>query len=99
MHVAGVNFLIPHSFNPRAPFDNDCPPYFYNGGFEPRWPLYRVFADYTSRLSVMLTGGRHVAPVALVTPGQSAHDQWLSCQDSRGTQEARDVARGLAHDA
>jgi hypothetical protein len=73
MHVAGVNFLIPHSFNPRAPFDTDCPPYFYNGGFEPRWPLYRVFADYTSRLSVMLTGGSHVAPVALVTPGQSAH--------------------------
>lgn len=73
MHVAGVNFLIPHSFNPRSPNDTDCPPYFYNGGFEPRWPLYRVFADYTSRLSVMLTGGRHVAPVALVTPGQSAH--------------------------
>ncbi|MBN8460739.1 MAG: hypothetical protein J0M04_23150 [Verrucomicrobia bacterium] len=73
MHVAGVNFLIPHSFNPRAPYDTDCPPYFYNGGFEPRFPLYRVFADYTSRLSVMLTGGRHVAPVALVTPGQSAH--------------------------
>jgi hypothetical protein len=39
MHVSGVNFLIPHSFNPRAPQDTDCPPYFYNGGFEPRWPL------------------------------------------------------------
>lgn len=73
MHVAGVNFLIPHSFNPRSPNDTDCPPYFYNGGFEPRWPLYRVFADYTSRLSIMLSGGRHIAPVALVTPGQSAH--------------------------
>ena len=51
MQVSGVNFLIPHSFNPRSPYDNDCPPYFYNGGFEPRWPLYRVWADYTSRLS------------------------------------------------
>ncbi|MBK8978765.1 MAG: hypothetical protein IPM29_22935 [Planctomycetes bacterium] len=71
MQVAGINFLIPHSFNPRAPFDSDCPPYFYDGGYEPRFPLYRVFADYTSRLSVMLSGGRHVAPVALVTPGQS----------------------------
>ena len=73
MHVSGVNFLIPHSFNPRAPRDTDCPPYFYNGGFEPRWPLYRVFADYTSRLSVMLTGGHHVCPVALLFLGQSAH--------------------------
>jgi len=73
MQVSGVNFLIPHSFNPRAPRDTDCPPYFYNGGFEPRWPLYRVFADYTSRLSLMLTGGRHVCPVALLYLGQSAH--------------------------
>jgi hypothetical protein len=72
MQVSGVNFLIPHSFNPRAPKDTDCPPYFYDGGFEPRWPLYRVFADYTSRLSLMLTGGRHVCPVALLYLGQSA---------------------------
>ena len=73
MQVAGINFLIPHSFNPRAPYDTDCPPYFYNGGFEPRWPLYRVFADYTSRLSLMLSGGRHVCPVAFLYPGYSAH--------------------------
>ena len=71
MQVSGVNFLIPHSFNPRSPYDTDCPPYFYNGGFEPRWPLYRVFADYTSRLSLMLTGGRHVCPVAILFGGNS----------------------------
>ncbi len=71
--VRGVNFFIPHSFNPRAPYDRDCPPYFYNGGFEPRFPLYRVFADYLSRLSLILTGGRHIAPVALLFIGNSAH--------------------------
>jgi hypothetical protein len=71
--VRGVNFLIPHSFNPRAPHDNDFPPYFYNGGSEPRWPLYRVWANYTTRLSLMLTGGRHVAPVAFLHLGQSFH--------------------------
>ncbi len=71
--VRGVNFLIPHSFNPRAPYDGDYPPYFYNGGNEPRWPLYRVWADYTNRLSLMLTGGRHVAPVAMLHLGQSYH--------------------------
>ena len=69
MQVRGVNFMIPHSFNPRAPFDGDCPPYFYNGGFEPRYPLYRVYADYTSRLSLMLSGGRHVCPIALLFGG------------------------------
>ena len=71
MQVSGVNFLIPHSFNPRAPYDRDCPPYFYNGGYEPRWPLYRVFADYSCRLSLMLRGGRHVCPVALLFSGNT----------------------------
>jgi hypothetical protein len=72
MQVRGVNFMIPHSFNPRAPYDTDCPPYFYMDQYEPRWPLYRVYADYTSRLSLMLSGGRHVCPVALLFMGQSA---------------------------
>jgi hypothetical protein len=71
LQVSGINFIIPHSFNPRSPYDTDCPPYFYNGGYEPRWPLYRVYADYTSRLSLMLTGGRHICPVAILLPGQS----------------------------
>ncbi len=73
MQVSGINFHIPHSFNPRSPYDRDCPPYFYDGGFEPRWPLYRVYADYTTRLSLMLTGGRHVCPVALMFLGNSYH--------------------------
>lgn len=71
MQVSGVNFLIPHSFNPRAPNDRDCPPYFYNGGFEPRYALYRVWADYSSRLSLMLTGGRHVCPVVVLFSGNA----------------------------
>jgi hypothetical protein len=73
MFVSGINFLIPHSFNPRAPYDTDCPPYFYNGGFEPRFALYHVWADYASRLSMMLQGGKHVCPVALLFLGGSAH--------------------------
>jgi len=73
MQVRGVNFMIPHSFNPKSPYDTDCPPYFYNGGCEPRYPLYRVYADYTSRLSLLLSGGRHVAPVAILFLGNSKH--------------------------
>ncbi len=69
--VRGINFLIPHSFNPRAPVDKDYPPYFYNGGFEPRYALFRVWADYSSRLSLMLTGGRHVCPVAVLFSGNA----------------------------
>jgi hypothetical protein len=71
--VRGVNMVGPHSFNPLAPYSRDCPPFFYNGGFEPRWPLYRVWADYSSRLSLLLTGGKHVCPVAFLHPGLSMH--------------------------
>lgn len=69
--VRGINFMIPHSFNPKAPYDNDYPPYFYNDGHEPRWPLYRVWADYSSRLSLMLTGGHHACPVAILFSGNA----------------------------
>jgi len=71
--VRGVNFMIPHSINPRAPKDTDCPPYFYMDEFEPRWPLYRVWSDYSNRLSLLLSGGRHACPVALLFCGNSAH--------------------------
>ncbi|MBE0535126.1 MAG: hypothetical protein IH624_05600 [Phycisphaerae bacterium] len=71
MQVSGINFTIPHSFNPRAPYDTDCPPYFYNGGHEPRWPLYRVLADYSSRLTLLLTGGRHVCQAAILFGGNT----------------------------
>ena len=71
--VSGVNFMIPHSFNPKAPNDTDCPPYFYADDAEPRWPLYRIWADYSNRLSLMLTGGRHVCPIAFLFCGNSAH--------------------------
>lgn len=71
--VRGVNFMITHSFNPKSPNDSDYPPYFYNSGQEPRWPLYRVWADYNNRLSVMLTGGKHVCPVALLFCGNSKY--------------------------
>ncbi len=69
--VRGINFMIPHSFNPKAPNDRDCPPYFFDDGREDRWPLYRVWADYSTRLSLMLSGGHHVCPVAILFSGNA----------------------------
>ncbi|NIR02282.1 MAG: hypothetical protein GTN78_19145, partial [Gemmatimonadales bacterium] len=39
----------------------------------PRWPLYRVWADYTNRLSLLLAGGRHVCPIAFLFCGNSTY--------------------------
>ena len=69
----GCYYMIPHSFNPRAPYDRDCPPYFYNGGKEPRYPLFRVWADYNNRCARLLSEGEHVCHIAQCVPGMSAH--------------------------
>ena len=69
----GCYFLIPHSFNPKSPQDKDCPPYFYNGGYEPRYPLFRVWADYNNRCALLLSEGEHVCAIAQCVPGVSAH--------------------------
>ena len=69
----GCYYLIPHSFNPKAPYDTDCPPYFYNGGKEPRYPLFRVWADYNNRCAKLLSDGEHVCAVAQCVPGMSFH--------------------------
>ena len=73
LQYQGCSFLIPHSFNMKAPLDSDCPPYFYNGGYEPRFPLYRVWADYNNRCALMLSGTGHVCRIAQCMPGISYH--------------------------
>ena len=69
----GCYYLIPHSFNPKSPYDRDCPPYFYNGGYEPRYPLFRVWADYNNRCAMLLSEGEHVCRIAQCIPGVSFH--------------------------
>ncbi len=89
-YVKGVNYNVTHSFNCRAPYDCDCPPFFWMGDLEPRWPLYSIYADYTARLSAMLSGGRHVCPIALLWVGVSKtvgnavvpEDMTIAIQDS-----------------
>jgi len=69
----GCYYLIPHSFNPKSPYDRDCPPYFYNGGYEPRYPLFRVWADYNNRCAMLMSDGEHVCAIAQCIPGISYH--------------------------
>ena len=69
----GCYYLIPHSFNPKSPNDTDCPPYFYNGGYEPRYPLFRVWADYNNRCAKLLSEGEHICRIAQCVPGICFH--------------------------
>ena len=67
-YVLGVNLLNPHGFHYtlEGARKRDWPPsMFYQ---YPWWRYYGEFSDYISRLSYMLTGGRHVAKVAVLWP-------------------------------
>ena len=63
--VRGANRLIPHAFSPKR-FDPDCPPHFYAGGGNPQWRYFKLWAAYAERVCSLLSGGRHVAPVAVL---------------------------------
>ena len=69
----GCYYLIPHSFNPKSPDDTDHPPYFYNGGYEPRYPLFRVWANYNNRCAKLLSEGEHICRIAQCVPGICYH--------------------------
>lgn len=63
--VRGVNILIPHAFTPKAN-DPDCPPHFYAAGNNPQWRYFHLWSAYANRVCHLLSGGRHVAPVAVI---------------------------------
>jgi len=67
-YVLGVNLLNPHGFHYtlEGQRKRDWPPsMFYQ---YPWWRHYGAFSDYISRLSYLLTGGRHVAKLAVLWP-------------------------------
>jgi hypothetical protein len=61
----GINFLVPHAFSPKFP-DPDCPPHYYARGNNPQWRLFGTWSSYAERLCHLLSGGEHVAPVAVL---------------------------------
>ncbi|HYF11719.1 MAG TPA: glycosyl hydrolase, partial [Actinomycetota bacterium] len=103
--VLGVNVLNPHGFHYtlEGARKRDWPPsMFYQ---YPWWRYYEGFSTYMSRLSEMLTGGRHVAKVAVVWPIDSMFASYLPqdvTEDSRviesGLNRVTDLLLRLHHD-
>jgi hypothetical protein len=66
MLVRGINHFVPHAFSQAGFPDPDCPPHFYARGKNPQYRYYRELNRYTNRISHLLSGGRHVASVAVL---------------------------------
>ena len=67
-YVLGVNLLNPHGFHYtlEGPRKRDWPPsQFYQ---YPWWQYYGEFSNYISRLSHLLSGGKHIARVGVLWP-------------------------------
>jgi hypothetical protein len=67
-YVLGVNLLNPHGFHYtlEGPRKRDWPPsMFYQ---YPWWGYYGEFSNYMARLSHLLSGGKHIARVAVLWP-------------------------------
>ena len=87
-YVLGVNLLNPHGFHYtlEGPRKRDWPPsMFYQ---YPWWHFYGDFSDYVARLSHLLSGGRHVAKVAVLwpMPDHVRHLHTPSAQTARRTE-------------
>jgi hypothetical protein len=86
-YVLGVNVLNPHGFHYtlEGPRKRDWPPsMFYQ---YPWWRYYDRFSAYMSRLSETLTGGRHVAKVAVLWPINAMFASYLPQETTADTDE------------
>lgn len=74
--VRGVNVLIPHAISLQFP-DQDCPPHFSGPG-NPQWRFFHLWTQYANRVCHLLSGGQHVAPVAVL---YHAEAEWSGAYD------------------
>jgi len=69
--VKGVNYLVPHAFSMADYPDPDCPPHFYARGNNPQFPYFVKLMKYADRMCRLLSGGQHVASVAVLYDGEA----------------------------
>lgn len=67
-YARGVDFLNPHAFYYSIREERKFESHPSEGHNNIFWPHFKTFADYVTRLSYVLTRGKHSAPVALYYP-------------------------------
>ncbi len=83
----GINYFVPHAFNPKEYPDWDCAPHFYARGHNPQFRYFPVLITYMQRMCHLLQGGRHEASAAVLYP---AEGEW-----AKGAQPVELVLREL----
>lgn len=68
--VRGINYIVPHAFNPKEFPDFDCPPHFYAHGHNPQFRYFHVFSDYINRVMSLFRDGMQPAKVGVLYPAE-----------------------------
>ncbi len=68
--VRGVNYLVPHAFDPKKFPDFDCPPHFYAHGHNPQFRYFKVFSNYVNRICSIFKDGIYPVKVGLFYPAE-----------------------------
>ena len=67
----GVNYIVPHAFNPHAFPDWDCPPHFYAQGHNPQFRYFHLLSDYMNRVMSIFRDGIYPAKVGIFYPAET----------------------------
>lgn len=69
--VRGINYIVPHAFNPNKFPDWDCPPHFYAHGNNPQFRYFPVLSNYMNRVMSVFRDGDYPAKVGLFYPAET----------------------------
>ncbi len=63
--VRGVNYIVPHAFDPKTYPDWDCPPHFYAHGHNPQFRYFSTLDQYMNRIMSIFRDGNYPAKVGV----------------------------------
>lgn len=62
----GINYIVPHAFDPKKFPDWDCPPHFYAHGMNPQFKHFGTWSRYADRLAHLLSDGIHQTRIGVL---------------------------------
>lgn len=62
----GINYIVPHAFDPKKFPDWDCPPHFYAHGMNPQFKHFGVWSRYADRLAHLFSDGTHPSRIGVL---------------------------------
>lgn len=71
--IRGINYMVPHAFNPKEYADFDSPPHFYAHGHNPQFRYFHILSDYMNRTMEQFRGGKYPGKIGLFYP---AEQEW-----------------------